>query len=214
MRCPRCIQRVHRGARECPHCNFSIKDVDRIFGEDDVRLRTLTDAAGVLRRKERVALRRTLQQFQTNFPQLFFGVYFGSFTETPSLREFGFWLLNRGAFEDVDVSRPNEGGVLLSVDVSGKCAGITSGYTLDPFLTEDATFSALASAHSHLFEGHWLRASELIIDRIARVLGKAARRAERAADMASSHHERAEGQGVGLKGLREHHRGGRKRTGA
>ena len=93
MKCPRCVQRVHKMARECPHCAFSIVDVDRVFGEDDVRLRTLTDAAGVLRRKERVALRRRLHQFQKNFPQLFFGVYFGSFEETPSLRQFGFWLL-------------------------------------------------------------------------------------------------------------------------
>ena len=59
-------------ARECPHCAFSIVDVDRVFGEDDVRLRTLTDAAGVLRRKERVALRRRLHQFQKNYPQLYF----------------------------------------------------------------------------------------------------------------------------------------------
>ena len=75
---------------------------------------------GVLKKKERVAARRMLRNFQRKFPQLFFGIYFGSFKEIPSLRQFGFWLLNRGAFEDIKVSRPNEAGILLSVDVSGK----------------------------------------------------------------------------------------------
>ena len=214
MKCPRCVQRVHKMARECPHCAFSIVDVDRVFGEDDVRLRTLTDAAGVLRRKERVALRRRLHQFPKNFPQLFFGVYFGSFEETPSLRQFGFWLLNRGAFEDVDVSRPNEGGILLSVDVGGKCAGITTGYALAPFLTEDAIFSSLAVAHPQFLEGQWLRAVEIIIGRMTRLLAKQARRAGRDADELKRGRENKGGLGVGLRGLREHHQGGQKRTGA
>jgi hypothetical protein len=156
--------------------------VDRVFGHDDVRLRTLTDAAGVLRRKERIVLRERLHQFQENFPQLFFGIYFGSFRETPSLRQFGFWLLNRGAFEDVDVSRPNEGGILLSVDVGGKSAGLTSGYALAPFLSEDATFGALSVAHPYFLEGQWLRASEAVLGRVTRVLGKQSRRAKRDAD--------------------------------
>ena len=68
MKCPRCVQRVHRIARQCPHCGFSIADVDQIFGEDDVRLGTLTDAAGVLRKRERLALRRTLRSFESTFP--------------------------------------------------------------------------------------------------------------------------------------------------
>jgi len=212
MKCPRCVQRVHSRARECPHCAFSIRDVDQVFGQDDVRLRTLTDAAGVLRRKERIALRGRLHQFQENFPQLFFGIYFGSFRETPSLRQFGFWLLNRGAFEDVDVSRPNEGGILLSVDVGGKSAGLTAGYALGPFLSEDAIFGALSAAHPHFLEGQWLRASEAILGRITKTLGKHSRRAERDADELRTARENVGHPGVGLRGLRERHKGGQKRS--
>ena len=212
MKCPRCVQRVHSMARECPHCAFSIANVDRIFGQDDVRLRTLTDAAGVLRRRERIALRGRLDQFQQNFPQLFFGIYFGSFRETPSLRQFGFWLLNRGAFEDVEVSRPNAGGILLSVDVGGKSAGLTSGYAVAHFLSQEATFGALSSAHPYFLEGQWLRASESVLGRITRVLARQSRLSERDAKELGAQHDHTGSSEVGLRGLRERHRGGRTKS--
>ena len=199
-------------ARECPHCAFSIANVDRIFGQDDVRLRTLTDAAGVLRRRERIALRGRLDQFQQNFPQLFFGIYFGSFRETPSLRQFGFWLLNRGAFEDVEVSRPNAGGILLSVDVGGKPAGLTSGYAVAPFLSQEATFGALSSAHPYFLEGQWLKASESVLGRITRVLARQSRLSERDAKELGAQHDHTGSSEVGLRGLRERHRGGRTKS--
>ena len=210
MKCPRCVQRVHKKARQCPHCGFSISDVDRAFGEDDVRLRTLTDAAGVLRKRERLVLRRTLRDFQTIFPQLFFGVYFGTFHEVPSLRQFGFWLLNRGAFEDVDVSRPNEGGILLSVDVGGKSAGITYGYSLQPFLSDDTTFSAISAAHPHFLEGQWLKASEMVVGKLAKELRKQARRSHRDPDAFQGVAKIGE-SGDFLQRIRASHRGGKKR---
>jgi hypothetical protein len=211
MKCPRCVQRVHKRARQCPHCGFSISDVDRVFGEDDVRLRTLTDAAGVLRKRERLALRRTLRDFQTIFPQLFFGVYFGTFHEVSSLREFGFWLLNRGAFEDVDVSRPNEGGVLLSVDVGGKAAGITYGYALQPFLSDETTFRAISAAHPYFIEGQWLKASEMVVSKLAKELRKQARRARRDPDDFQDG-ANTDGPSDFLQRIRASHRGGRRRT--
>jgi len=180
MKCPRCVQRVHRSAMQCPHCGFSIAKVDEIFGEQELRVSCLTDAAGVLRRKEREGARRLLEGFQRRFPQLFFAVYFGTFREIPSLRQFGFWLLNRGVFEDAAPLRSNEAGILLSVDVSGKAAGITFGYLLEPYLDEEATFRALSAAHPHLLQEQYLRAMETVIRRLQRVLVREARRARRA----------------------------------
>lgn len=179
MKCPRCVQRVHRSAAQCPHCGFQLSDLDSVFGADEVRLGALTDAAGVLKKKEREVARKVLERFQRKFPQLFFAVYFGTFKELPSLRQFGFWLLNRGAFEDVEVSRPNEAGLLLSVDVGGKSAGMTFGYTLQPFLDDDLTFKALSAAHPFFLQGQWLRATEVVVNRMTRILVKQSRRAKR-----------------------------------
>ncbi|MFP6898863.1 MAG: hypothetical protein VCA38_19890 [Roseibacillus sp.] len=213
MKCPRCVQRVHRSARQCPHCGFGIADVDRIFGEQDVRLKCLTDAAGVLKKNERVAARRMLSDFQRKFPQLFFGLYFGTFKELPSLRQFGFWLLNRGAFEDVEVSRPNEAGILLSIDVSGKAAGITFGYALQPFLDDEVTFKALSAAHPYFLQGQWLRASEVVVKRITKTLAKQARRAKRDPEaFEPAHQPETEGVGEILERIRANHRTDQSRT--
>ena len=199
-------------ARQCPHCGFSIADVDRVFGEDDVRLGVLTDAAGVLRKKERVALLRILRNFESTFPQLFFGIYFGTFRELPSLRQFGFWLLNRGAFEDVDVSRPNDAGILLSVDVGEKSAGITYGYALQPFLDDEATFKAASAAHPYFLQGQWMKASEVVIRKISKTLGRQARRARRDPAAFQGAPEKAEGTGKMPERIRAGHRRSQRKT--
>lgn len=207
MKCPRCVQRVHRSAMQCPHCGFDIDEVDRIFGASEVRLRCLTDAAGVLRKKERLAARRLLKEFQRKFPQLFFAAYFGTFKELPSLRQFGFWLLNRGAFEDVDIERPNEAGILLSVDVSGKAAGITFGYALQPFLDDEMTFKALSAAHPYFLQGQWLRATATVVRRLTRTLGRQARRAKRDPEAFEPIPQPgADGAGEILERIRNNHR--------
>jgi hypothetical protein len=178
-----------------------------------VRLKCLTDAAGVLKKNERLAARRMLSDFQRKFPQLFFGLYFGTFKELPSLRQFGFWLLNRGAFEDVEVSRPNEAGILLSVDVSGKAAGITFGYALQPFLDDEVTFKALSVAHPYFLQGQWLRASEVVVKRITKTLAKQSRHAKRDPE-AFEPVPQPEAEGVGeiLGRIRANHRSDQSRT--
>lgn len=207
VKCPRCVQRVHRAAVQCPHCGFSVHDADRAFGAQEVRLQCLTDAAGVLRRRERETARRLLEEFQHKFPQLFFAVYFGTFRELPSLRQFGFWLLNRGAFEDVEVSRPNEAGVLLSVDVGGKSAGISFGYALQPYLDDDITFRALSAAHPYFLQEQYLKAMEVVVERLGKTLRRQARRAQRDPEsFDSSEGPGSDGAGDTLERIRANHR--------
>jgi hypothetical protein len=88
-------------------------------------------------------------------------------------------LLNRGAFEDVDLTRPNEGGILLVVDVNSKSAFIAHGYLLDFYLTEKDTFRILSKAHPHLLKGEHCRALKIVISQLSSVLKKRARQAKR-----------------------------------
>ena len=74
-----------------------------------------------------------MERFGVSFPQMFVSVYTGSLGEISNLRQFGFWLLNRGVFEDVGVEKPNEAGILIVIDPDSKAAGMTFGYLLDPF---------------------------------------------------------------------------------
>lgn len=150
-----------------------------MFGEGEVAIDCLEDTAGVLRRRERERVGDQLERFREAFPQLFFAVYTGSFDELTSLRQFGFWLLNRAAFRDVPIDRPNEAGVLLVIDPESKAASLTFGYLLDPFLEDDDTFRCLSKAHPYLLEGDYCRGIEVICGMLGKVLRKRCRQARR-----------------------------------
>ena len=162
MKCPRCVQSIHRSAEQCPHCGFAISELIAQYGTDEVRMRRLNDVAGVLRLRERQRLEKWMDQFEVNFPQLFFSVFYCALDKRTNVRQFGMWLLNHAAYEDVDLERPNDGGILLVVDVNSKVVSMTYGYLLDLFLTEDETFNILAKAHPHLLQGNHIRAIALM----------------------------------------------------
>ncbi|MDG1358022.1 MAG: TPM domain-containing protein [Akkermansiaceae bacterium] len=179
MRCPRCVQKIHRSAAQCPHCGFALSDLDDLYGADEVRLKRLTDMAGALRLSERRKLEGALDEFQVSFPQLFFSVYYGALEDRTNIRQFGMWLLNHAAYDDLEINRPNDGGILLLVDLNTKVASITFGYLIDPFLTEEDTFNILAKAHPHLLQGNHLKAALVVARQLSHVLKRKSRQANR-----------------------------------
>ncbi|MBC7980133.1 MAG: TPM domain-containing protein [Armatimonadetes bacterium] len=179
MKCPRCVQRIHRAAAVCPHCGFSLADADAMFGDGEVKLRSLTDAAGIFRRSEREQVEDMLARIGVRFPQMFAAVYTGSLGETGNLRQFGFWLLNRGVFEDVPVEKPNEAGILIVIDPDSKAAGMSFGYLLDPFFEEEDTFDCLSRAHSYWLEGRYAEGLVKSLLRLEKLLRKRCQLAKR-----------------------------------
>ena len=179
MKCPRCVQRIHRSAATCPHCGFSLADADLLFGTCGPRVRCLADAAGLLRQVERVEVEHELRRFRELFPQLFLAVHTAVLPVPASLRQFGFWLLNRALFEDAGEGRPNAAGLLLVIDAESKCAGLTFGYLLDPFLGEADTFRCLARAHPFLLEGDYRRGIGVVWLGLVRLLRRRCRQARR-----------------------------------
>lgn len=147
-----------------------------------MRLRSLTDAAGLMRREEHRKVEAAMEGFNRRFPQLFIAVHTGAFRGVANLRQFGFWLLNRGAFEDIPVDRPNEAGILLAIDAEAKAAGMTFGYLLDPFLDEEDTFLCLSRAHSYWLEGRYGEGVVRAIHQLEILLKKRSRQARRNPD--------------------------------
>lgn len=179
MKCPRCVQLIHRAAASCPHCGFGLGDADRMFGDSEVKLRTLTDTAGIFRRNDRDRLEDEMERFAIEFPQMFVAVYTGSLGEIANLRQFGFWLLNRGLFEDVPVEKPNEAGILIVIDPDSKAAGMTFGYLLDPFFEEQDSFECLSRAHSHWLEGRYSEGVLRTLGHLRKLLRKRCRQVRR-----------------------------------
>lgn len=154
-------------------------EADEVFGKDDISLHKFTDAAGILRMKEREPMRKILERFESRFPQLFVSIYLGAFEDLQSLRQFGFWMLNRAAYVDVDLERPNENGILIVVDVNAKSAGITYGYALLPYLDEDTTFAALSAGHPAFLQGHYLEAIRTVVQKLEGILVKGWKRVKK-----------------------------------
>lgn len=179
MKCPRCVQRIHRAAGGCPHCGFTLADADALFGAEDVKLRTLTDAAGLMRREEQRRVESAMHRFNRQFPQLFVAVHTGSFKGVSNLRQFGFWLLNRAVFEDLPVDRLNEAGILIAIDADAKAAGMSFGYALDAFVEEDDTFQCLSRAHAYWLEGRHADGLVKAIEQLTIILKKRSRQARR-----------------------------------
>jgi uncharacterized membrane protein YgcG len=179
MKCPRCVQVIHRGAGLCPHCGFGIAEMDARHGTDNVSLRRLSDVAGLMKSRERTKVQAALDDFARRFPQLFFAVHTASGEGGGNVRQFGFWLLNRAAFEDVPVDRPNEAGILLVIDAESKSASVTWGYLLDPYLTEEDTFLCLSRAHAYWLEGRFADGTVRMVAQLGKILSKRAAQARR-----------------------------------
>lgn len=179
MKCPRCVQRIHRAATSCPHCGFSMVDADARFGGDDVRLRCLTDSAGILRRGDRERVEAAMDRISRRFPQVFVAVYTGALGEVANIRQFGFWLLNRSAFEDLPAEKPNEAGILLTIDPESKAAGVVFGYLLDPFIEESDTFECLSRAHAYWLEERYADGILKALAHLEGILSKRSRQARR-----------------------------------
>lgn len=178
MKCPRCVQKIHRGADTCPHCGFALGYVDSEFSHHDRVVKCLADRAGLMRRIERNRVQQAMDRFCARFPQLFFCVYSAAFPEASQLRTFGFWLLNRGVFEDVS-NRANAAGILLVIDVERKAAGLSYGYLLEPYLDESDCFVCLSKAHSHWLEGKYDEGIIALLKTLTNILERTSRQARR-----------------------------------
>ena len=179
MKCPRCVQRIHRAAASCPQCGFTLADADERFGAGDVRIRCLTDSAGIFRKGDRQRVEAAMERITRRFPQIFVAIYTGSLGEVAHMRQFGFWLLNRSAFEDVPVQKPNEAGILITIDPESKAAGMVFGYLLDPFLEEADTFACLSRGHAYWLEGRYADGLLRALDHLDGILRKRSRQARR-----------------------------------
>jgi uncharacterized membrane protein YgcG len=139
----------------CRHCGYSLAETDEIFGSDAVLLDRITDAAGVLTDAEMSRLNTALMQFEARFPQLFAVVYCGALPQQTALRQFGFWLLNRAAVCELDVTRPNENGALFIIDTHGRSAALVLGYFLECYLDERDSQRVLEAGRRDFQRGLW-----------------------------------------------------------
>jgi uncharacterized membrane protein YgcG len=150
--------------------------MDALYGAAEVVLERVSDPQRALGDAGRSWVEREVVRFETGFPQAFVAVRVASLGSGPALRQFGFWLLNRAALTDGEITRPNENGVLVLIDPPARLASITLGYQLEPWLPEAALEHVLASARKD-FQAGRLAAGAV---RLVQELGSTLRRSLRA----------------------------------
>jgi hypothetical protein len=143
----------------------------------EVRLRCLTDRAGILRRKDRERVSAAMARITRRLPEVFVAVYAGALGDVASMRMFGFWLLNRGVFEDVAADQPREAGILFTIDPESKAAGMSFGYRLDSFLEESDTFECLLRGHAYWLEQRYAEGLVRALSHLEGILCKRSRQA-------------------------------------
>ncbi len=125
-----------------------MKVADALFFREVLPTGLLEDTAGILRRSDLQRIDVALERFRRLFPQLFFAIHIRTFRTPTDLQMFGFWLLNHAIFRDQDQTLNNADGILLVMDVESKQAGLTFGYTVEPYLDKTDTYACLCKAHS------------------------------------------------------------------
>jgi hypothetical protein len=177
IKCPSCLQGIHRGAAHCPHCGFELAQADARYGAA-LRWPCFHDAAGLVRSAQRYRLGRLWSRFERRFPQLSLAV--ATLPAGPEdLREHAFWLLNRVEFDDWPEDRPRTGLVLLVMDAQAKAATLAWGYLLDGHLSESDTFQILRRAHAYWLEERYGDGILRVIEQLELTLMRRSRQAQR-----------------------------------
>lgn len=149
-----------------------------VFGYDDVHFHPLSDLADCLKEKERKQLQKLIDRLEKRFPQLWFGICFVALSERVSLREFGFWLMNHAAVASEE-PRPNENGVILTIDLTSRVAGFSLGYYAERFMNDGDLFRALNDGAPYLTQGDYELGVRVMFERFAKILAQQAREAAR-----------------------------------
>lgn len=182
MQCPRCSKPTAEGAACCQHCGLHLSVLSELLGSNLAGLNALTDTAHCLRRQEKDFLHHRLENFQRQFPQVFFAVYLGVLPGSPTPPELAFWLLNHAAFQPPDPGRLNEHAALLIIDPVTKQAGLTVGYALDRHLPHKKLLAILRRIRTPLWHGEFAEAIDLAVQLLTKSLRRAGHRRPR-------HHE-------------------------
>lgn len=179
MKCPQCIQPIHKSAEACPHCDASVTSLAQEYQDYVGSGRRVYDAAGVLKVKDRKLIEDMLHRAEREFPQLFLGVVTVALKDHQTIQSAGVWMLNCADFGEADESTLAQGGYVIVIEVQRKECCVVHGLLLDPFLEPEQTFHALSGAHPFLLERDYVQSIKVMLGGSTALLRRCARRSKR-----------------------------------
>ncbi len=180
MRCPECLQRIHAGAEECPHCGVTFDVLKQKFSNlSKVVHGGVHDLAGVLRSGMRKQVMDSVEKCEKRFSNISVAISMVALDDGVTLESFGMWLLNEGEFRRTSGDRCGEGRVVIIIDVKRRSACLCYGYLMDGLVREGESFDVLTAGHASLLEGEYVRGCEQILQSLKRYLEKVWKRSIR-----------------------------------
>lgn len=153
MKCPSCAAHFSAPVKSCPECKFSLQRLDLKFGLVPRHSRYLSDRSGRLPIPDMEAIRKELRLFEKKFPQILLSVLVTELPAGTRVNEYAFWMANRARFSSVEKKENENFDMLLVLDVVAKEAALTTGYGLEPYVSEEVLRSALEAMGGPLRKG-------------------------------------------------------------
>ena len=160
-------------AAACPHCNFTLRQLDPKFGTTPLHNRFLTDRAQSLTLEELERLRELLQGFENKFPQLFLSVFVTDLPDGTNIGEYTFWLLNRAQFSSVDSVGAQNFDLLLVIEPTRQSAALAVGYGLEKYVSEEDLHDVLVAAKPALRDEQLEGAIRICIEELTSLMSDA-----------------------------------------
>ena len=164
----------------CPHCGFSLENLDKKYGRDSIPYRRVCDNAGALRQQDRVKLNALLEKLERRIPPVLLSVYFPNILEPFSLIPHSFWVMNHLTVDEAGF--PSHQGpldpqwlLILVLDVRTDTACFMWGYELDPYVEPDLINKSIMKARIPLRESMLLQAVGSIMKDAVQLVARKAR---------------------------------------
>ncbi len=178
--CPKCLHNFHRGAESlCPHCGFSLENLDKKYGRDSIPYRRVCDNAGALRQQDRVKLNALLEKLERRIPPSSFpSISPTSWSPFPSFPTA--WMMNHLTVDEAGFPNPQgplapQWLLILVLDVRTDTACFMWGYELDPYVEPDLINKSIMKARIPLRESMLLQAVGSIMKDAVQLVARKAR---------------------------------------
>lgn len=132
--CPACFATLTEALPACPFCHYDGAAAMQRFPLQPVPLEEIMDFEDRLSNGEKGSVRQSIRRLRRTFPQIGVMVALLKLPEGTDAREFGFWWFNSDVPRTPEETHRRHWSLLLLIDRARRCASVTTGYALEPFL--------------------------------------------------------------------------------
>ena len=153
--CPGCHRVLPAPVDQCPFCAYNAWTCVDHFPYSPPPLDRYIDVENRLSNEDRARLDRVIDAVESDLPQVRLFVCLVKLLPGTDARECGFWMLNASVPRDEVEAGQRPWSVLLLLDTGASSASATTGYGLDPFVSDALLRAALTAGQPDWQEGNF-----------------------------------------------------------